>query len=50
MVRKMSNGPLPDGAFGEFASTFKEWHYFAGGAAIGFIAGAEYARRFHTDA
>jgi len=23
----------------EFCSTYEEWHYFVGGAAIGFIAG-----------
>lgn len=23
----------------EFASTFKEWHYFVGGGAIGFVTG-----------
>lgn len=23
----------------EFANTFKEWHYFVGGGAIGFVTG-----------
>lgn len=32
-----------------FLSTFKEWHYFIGGAAIGFIVGAEWALRRVTD-
>lgn len=27
----------------QFLSTYKEWHYFAGGAALGFIAGATLA-------
>lgn len=31
----------------QFASTYQEWHYFMGGVAIGFLLGAEYARRFH---
>lgn len=30
---------------GQFASTFREWHYFVGGFAIGLVAGIEYARR-----
>lgn len=34
---------------GGFLSTFKEWHYFIGGAAIGFIVGAEWALRRVTD-
>ena len=29
----------PKRALGEFASTFKEWHYFVGGASLGFVAG-----------
>jgi hypothetical protein len=29
----------------EFASTFREWHYFVGGFALGVLAGIEYARR-----
>ncbi len=29
----------------QFASTFREWHYFVGGLALGFLLGAEYARR-----
>ena len=28
-------GAGPPGAFGEFASTFKEWHYLVGGLAVG---------------
>jgi len=32
----------------QFASTYQEWHYFVGGVAIGFLFGAEYARRFHN--
>lgn len=30
---------MPDDARGQFASTFKEWHYLIGGAAAGFIVG-----------
>ena len=29
---------LPDDATDEFASTFREWHYFVGGAAISALA------------
>ena len=29
---------LPDDATDEFANTFKEWHYFVGGAAISALA------------
>lgn len=32
----------------QFASTFREWHYFVGGLALGFLLGAEYARRWHA--
>lgn len=28
---------LPDDMWGEFASTFKEWHYLVGGVAVGVI-------------
>lgn len=35
----MSDGPLPDGAVDQFASTFKEWHYLAGGFSLGFASG-----------
>lgn len=28
----------PDGALDEFANTFTEWHYLAGGAALGWLA------------
>lgn len=30
---------IPDGARKQFANTFKEWHYLAGGASAGFAAG-----------
>jgi len=30
---------LPDGLFQTFLNTFGEWHYFAGGAAVGFLGG-----------
>jgi len=33
----------------QFVSTFTEWHYFVGGAALGFFLGAEYARRYHGE-
>jgi len=33
----------------EFVSTFQEWHYFAGGAALGFLLGAEWALRRVSD-
>lgn len=26
-------------ALDEFVSTFKEWHYFVGGGAVGFVVG-----------
>ena len=29
---------LPDDATEEFANTFKEWHYFVGGAAVSAVA------------
>jgi len=29
----------------EFVSTFEEWHYLVGGAALGFVLGAEWALR-----
>jgi len=29
----------PDTALDEFANTFREWHYFVGGFALGVIAG-----------
>ncbi|MFC6973637.1 hypothetical protein ACFQL1_01495 [Halomicroarcula sp. GCM10025709] len=45
----MSDGPLPDGAVGEFANAYDEWHYLVGGVALGFLLGAEYSRRFHRD-
>ena len=38
-----------NGLVAEFANTFQEWHYFVGGIALGFLVGAEYARRFHTE-
>lgn len=28
-----------NGFFSQFASTFKEWHYFVGGGALGFLVG-----------
>lgn len=31
----------------QFASTFREWHYLVAGLALGFLLGAEYARRYH---
>lgn len=31
---------LPDNAAKQFASTFKEWHYFVGGAAITAVVAA----------
>jgi len=31
----------------EFANTVREWHYLMGGLAVGFLVGAEYARRYH---
>lgn len=40
-----SDTPLPDGVVSQFANTFKEWHYFVGGFAIGVLAGIEYALR-----
>lgn len=30
---------MPNGAVHEFANTFKEWHYFIGGFALGFVLG-----------
>lgn len=30
---------LPPDVLGEFASTFKEWHYFIGGVSLGFLLG-----------
>ncbi|WP_324757064.1 hypothetical protein [Haloarcula montana] len=45
----MTDGPLPDDVVDEFASTFKEWHYLIGGAAVGFVAGIEYGRRISQD-
>ncbi|MFC6975804.1 hypothetical protein ACFQL1_15830 [Halomicroarcula sp. GCM10025709] len=44
-----SDGPLPDGAVGEFASTFKEWHYLIGGFCVGVLVGIEYGRRISQD-
>jgi hypothetical protein len=38
----------PRDALAEFANTYQEWHYLVGGAAIGFLAGIEYARRVFT--
>jgi len=35
----------PSGAVGQFASTFKEWHYLAGGFAAGVVAGVYLAAR-----
>jgi hypothetical protein len=29
----------PDDALAEFASTYREWHYFVGGVSIGVVAG-----------
>jgi len=40
-----NDGPLPDNAVDQFANTFKEWHYFAGGFVLGVLVGIEYARR-----
>lgn len=40
----------PKRAVKEFASTFKEWHYFVGGGAVGFAAGVYYGMKVATDA
>lgn len=37
---------LPDDALAEFASTYKEWHYLAGGFALGVVAGIAIALAF----
>jgi hypothetical protein len=39
---------LPDDALDEFANTYREWHYLAGGFTLGVLAGIEYARRTLT--
>ena len=44
-----SETPLPDGMLDQFANTFREWHYFVGGFAIGFLLGIEYAYRRFKD-
>jgi len=44
----MSGGELtPRAMVGTFVDTVREWHYFVGGLALGFLLGAEYARRYH---
>lgn len=40
-----SPAALPDGAWDEFANTFREWHYLAGGAAA--TAAVVLAAAFH---
>lgn len=35
----MSRNTTTDRLLAQFVSTFKEWHYFAGGGAIGFVVG-----------
>lgn len=36
----------PDDALDEFANTYREWHYLAGGVALGFLAGVLTALAF----
>lgn len=42
----MSDGPLPEGVVEEFASTYREWHYLAGGFSAGFATGVFVAARY----
>lgn len=36
----------PEDPLDEFANTYREWHYFVGGFAIGYLFGVEYYRRY----
>jgi len=36
----------PDDALSEFANTYREWHYLAGGFALGVVAGIVIALAF----